>query len=735
MKNPRYFLIIFLISCFHIAKSQIVDSIPPNIIVIISDDARYDEHKPSGGPEWFVTPGIERIANEGVNFTRAYTTVPVCGPSRACIYSGLYTNQNGTKANTDKYDDSLDMIQEVLQDNGYYTGFVGKYGSNKNVPKGFDYYIINNYEKDYTNILYTLNGVDTLILGHLTDVYDDHVQEFLDSAILHQPFALFFFSNVPHNPHTPRNEELGMYADEVIPFPENFYQFPEVYPNYYYEGSYNWIADSISTLSFIQSRFECLKGLDYNIENILDFLDDESITDNTFLLYTSDNGYMIGDHLMRAKAFPLEQNLHMPMYVRYPTWFSAGSVVDDDMVELLDIPKTLLDVASIADTYGYEGYSLHDLIGSDTLRKYVRYQLSRYDVGDFDVPEIRGIRSFDFLYTRSTTDCFVEELYDFNADPQQNQNQILNPAYQDTIAFFKYILDSCMLAINDTATFEYNEGYLVNAYEISDGIDNNCDGLIDNDTLYFNLMIDSDTAFCKGLLATLSMSETLPGYTYQWYKDGVAIISETEPELTVQSQGYYNLIAMRELGFVMLSDTINIIVWQIKKPPVSNISGTDNLCGIPFIKLKTKPRTGSTFQWMKNGENIPGATSLFLKVFDVGDYQVTETNINGCVRTSLPYSITTTCRINNALSELSISPNPTKEFIEINCGNFSPEEDFAIFTIISLGSVAVQSETLPIINNRIDAQIELSKNITSGSYIIQIKTSQNLYQERLVVIR
>src|SRR5205085_10651139 len=105
-----------------------LNALKKNILLFLLDDARYDEFSPNGAPSWFVTPGITRIANEGVNFKLTIPTTSQCSPSRACIYTGLYPHLNGTEKNGDTLDLSLITIQQILTDNGYYTGFIGKYG-------------------------------------------------------------------------------------------------------------------------------------------------------------------------------------------------------------------------------------------------------------------------------------------------------------------------------------------------------------------------------------------------------------------------------------------------------------------------------------------------------------------------------------------------------------------------------------------------------------------------------
>ncbi len=465
------------------AQLPAIDSSKPNIAFIMVDDGRYDEYRNTGGPEWFIAPAIERIANEGVNFTRTYAPTPICGPSRESIYTGLYAHQHGAETNSSIYDTSLLTIMDILNNEGYYTGIIGKYAAGDNYPTDFDFSFINTQENNYSNITYQFNGVSTFVGGHETDVYNAYIQRFLDSAQVHPPFALFFFPNAPHPPNLPRPVDDHIYDGMPIDLPPNFSPFTTLYPDYYYGWTTTWEKDSADTKQFRINRYECLIGVNMNVQTIFNYLDGHGITDQTMVVYSSDNGYQIGEHLMRAKAYPLETSIHVPLFVRYPPWFEDSTVIENELIELVDIPSTFLDLINAHDTFGFEGYSLHELAGSDTLRRYVRYEIARLNEAAFDVPQIRGLRGFNHLFVSSDCDCYSEELYDLVNDPQENTNQILNPNYDAVAKRFRAVLDSMMLAVDDIIVPVPNHCKLKGAYEIPDLVDNDCDGLVD-DSLY-----------------------------------------------------------------------------------------------------------------------------------------------------------------------------------------------------------------------------------------------------------
>ncbi len=516
MKTTQLLRIFFLWSVIlysGVAAAQVAGR--PNIVVIMVDDGRYDEYRPTGAPEWFVAPNIERIANEGANFTRTYAPTPLCGPSRASVYTGLYSTQHKTFNNGTDLDTTLTFIQDVLKSEGYYTGFIGKYGNGFPAPLEFDYWVDIGDQELYKNIWIKVNGDNVFVSGHITNSFNDYINDFMDSAAVHndQPFALFFFPLAPHTPNTPRATDAGLYIDETMPFPENFEAYTDLYPDYYAEGLSIWDKDTAGTNKFIRDRFACLIGVDDNVSKIFDHLDTLGITDSTFIMFTSDNGYIIGEHRMRAKALPVEESMHVPMFIRYPEWFPTPDTISDDFVELIDIAKTLLDVVGVEDTFGFMGHSMKALAESDTLRPYAYYVYEGADPGAASqVPDLRGVRSFEFMYVYANCDCWTEQLYDMVNDPGQNTNVVLEPDYYDQLQAYRSILDSLRISYQDTAAYLMLPCNLVNAFEVPDDIDNDCDGLVDDSLFSFIRYIDTDGDGFGDPDSSLIIFGELPGY-------------------------------------------------------------------------------------------------------------------------------------------------------------------------------------------------------------------------------
>lgn len=420
----------------------------PNILIYMLDDARYDPFQPNGGPDWFNTPAINRIANEGINFRYTFPTTSQCAPSRVSFYSGLYASKHGAFDNSSKHFTGIPLISQILKDAGYYTGFIGKYGQFQGNPEGFSWWATSTGDV-YEDASYKINGIDTVISGHISDVYSDLANTFLQSVPPGQKFLLFFNTRIPHTPTVPREEDLNLYIDETMPFPGNFSQYSNNYPSYFYSptAGHSWTKDDVNTREAKLEEFQCLHGAELNVQELLDTLTNRGILDSTLFIFTSDNGYLEGEHLLAAKQIAQEESIRIPLFIRYPTWFTAGTVNTSLMINNIDIPVTLLDAAGIPDTFGMDGTSILKLLTNEVQRKYFYYQFT----GDGSTPSIRAVRSLQYKYVKHYCNQLTEEFYDLANDPSENVNEINNSSYTALITTYRNALDSLITAMGETA--------------------------------------------------------------------------------------------------------------------------------------------------------------------------------------------------------------------------------------------------------------------------------------------
>jgi hypothetical protein len=358
----------------------------------------------------------------------------------------LYPHANGVTKNGAKLDEDYMLVQQVLSDHGYYTGFVGKYGQYLGQPEGFDWWATS--EGDiFVDPEYKINGNDTLIPGHILDVYPQLALSFLNAVPEGQSFALFYFVREPHSPTTPRESDQALYSEEVLPFPSNFDFYDQGYPSYY--TNFLWNAADTSAVNDLKLRtYQCLKATDENVDTILDWIEARNWLDSTLVIFTSDNGMLMGEHHMDGKVLALEESIRVPLFMRYPAWFAAHTEITDQIASNVDVATTILDFFGIENTFGFQGISLRALANGEISRQSILYQYP----GDPLNSAIRMVRTLTGKFIKSYCTETTEEYYDLVNDPGENENQIFNPAYADTIERYRLLLDSLREAIDDHAT-------------------------------------------------------------------------------------------------------------------------------------------------------------------------------------------------------------------------------------------------------------------------------------------
>jgi N-acetylglucosamine-6-sulfatase len=422
----------------------------PNILFILEDDGRYDTFASTGGPSFFQTPAINRIANEGINFKLMIPATSECTPSRCSFYTGLYPHKHGATINSETMIPGLPTIQQILHDNGYYTGFLGKYGvsgyvTNNGSPLGFDWYATS--KDDYIDPTFNVNGHSITLNDsiHYTQAIQDYALHFLDSVPQDKPFLLFYFTVVPHGPTVPRAQEANLYSDDTMPFPSNFHKYTENFPSYLYKAGTLWTNDSLQTDSIRRNEFEAIKGLDYSVDTLFQYLKAKGILDNTLIIFSSDNGYMKGEHLLKGKEIAYEESIRLPLFICYPKWFASGTLISDEIASNIDIGPTLLEAAGIPDTFHMDGVSLHQLATHAVERKDFLYE---FPIGD-GLPAIRAVRGLQYKYIKSYCNSGTEEFYNLLTDPLEDTNLISNTNYTTLIETYRNKLDSLRLAFSD----------------------------------------------------------------------------------------------------------------------------------------------------------------------------------------------------------------------------------------------------------------------------------------------
>ena len=312
----------------------------PNILFILTDD--HASHAMSCyGSRINETPHLDRIANEGMRFDNCFCTNSICGPSRAVILSGTHNHINGMTTLDTRFDGRQVTFPKLLQANGYQTAVIGKWhlghGGNSD-PTGFDYWNVLPGQGDYHDPEMIDMGERKQFKGYATDLITDFSIDWLNARDKDQPFMLMCHHKAPHRPWDPDDKHADMYEEIDIPEPETFnddyanrasaagaatmridrdmnerdLKFPVP------EGLTPAEEKSWKYQRYIKDYLRCVASVDDNVGRLLDYLEEEGLAENTIVIYTSDQGFYLGDHGWYDKRFMYEESLRMPFIIRYP---------------------------------------------------------------------------------------------------------------------------------------------------------------------------------------------------------------------------------------------------------------------------------------------------------------------------------------------------------------------------------------------------------------------------------
>jgi len=277
------------------------------------------------------------------------------------------------------------------------------------------------------------------------------------------------------------------------------------------------------------------------------------------------------------------------------------------------------------------------------------------------------------------------------------------------------------------------------ATEVCNSIDDNCDGIVDENTIVASITPAGSTTICKGSNVTLS-ANTGAGYTYQWKKNGGNIPGATNVTYNTNKPGNYTAVVTVPGGCLNESNIATVIVGATPNATITNITGFTDLCTANPIKLKANGGGALTYQWNKNGTPIAGATAVTYLVTIGGNYTVTVTNTaSGCSKNSSKYTITQSCK-NEELIEMestsfAVYPNPTSGLFHVNLTLNETTYNNADVILFNMIGEVVYTSTFGINNNTINAQVNPETNLAEGLYIIKIVVGNTTFEKSIAVVK
>ena len=458
----------------------------PNIIFIMSDDHARQAISIYGHSIGQIapTPHIDRIGKEGAVFYNNYCCNSISGPSRAAILTGKHSHKNGFMRNGNKgFDGSQQTLPKILQANGYETAIIGKWHLISK-PTGFDHWMILNDQGDYYNPEFITENDTTRHPGYVTDLITQYCEEWLTKRKNPQkPFFLMMHHKAVHRNWVPAERHYRLYEHVSFPVPDNYFDTYEgryaaqrqkmnIYRDMYEGHDLKMVAgigsDSLlydpwphafmGTMTseeqqrfleayrerndefyaqkrsfkevaewkyqrYLQDYMACVASIDESVGEILDYLQRTGLDKNTIVIYTTDQGFYLGEHGWFDKRFMYEESFGMPMLMRWPGHIKPGTQVTG-LTQNIDFAPTFLDMCGIRIPQDMQGVSFRRLVEDGKTPKDWRKSLYYHY---YEFPGFHSVRAhFGVKMERYKLIYFYKEkiweLYDLKEDPSEMKN-------------------------------------------------------------------------------------------------------------------------------------------------------------------------------------------------------------------------------------------------------------------------------------------------------------------------
>lgn len=416
---------------------------PRNIIVILTDDHRYDALGFLKGQSFLETPNLDRLAAEGVHFKNAIVTTALCSPSRASIFTGLYAHQHRVVDNNHPIRPDVTFFPEHLQRAGYETAFIGKWhmGPEGDDPQpGFDHWVSFRGQGTYLPNPSGLNvdGRRVPQTGYITDELTDYALRWLEGRKSDRPFMLFLSHKAVHSDFIPAERHKGRYAKAPFRYPASMAPpaDPGLRPRWVHDQRNSWHGvdfpyhSRIDIADYYRRYAETLLAVDESAGRIMDHLHARGVLDSSLILYLGDNGFAFGEHGLIDKRTAYEESIRIPMLARCPELFAGGTVVDK-VVANIDVAPTLLAAAGLRAPAGLSGQDALPLAQGRPVpwRESLLYEY--YWERNFpQTPTVHAVRDGAYKYIRYHGLWDIDELFDLQEDPLEQRNLIFSPGHE-----------------------------------------------------------------------------------------------------------------------------------------------------------------------------------------------------------------------------------------------------------------------------------------------------------------
>jgi len=429
----------------------------PNFLFILVDDQPFDALESSGRYPFLKTPNIQRLQNEGVTFSNYFVTQSICSPSRASFLTGVYPHIHGVNQNNEYVDPNwkdFKPYSEYLQQAGYQTAHIGKihmahYRGKKHIRPGFNYWFSFIGQGEYFDPMVNDNGNEYQEKGYITDILTDKTISWLkEKRDPNKPFSLNLWHKAVHENHSPAPRHDNIYSEDSLPVPpynthlENFKGKPEWQRIKAWDSKWKEYVhtDTIAPKPWpikgdkFKKLLECLLAVDESLGKVLTTLEELGELDNTVIIYSSDNGYFMGEHGYWDKRIAYENSMKIPMLIRYPKKIKAGTTIEQNALNI-DLAPTILELAGVEVPKYMQGESMVKLFDqnneNDNWRDSFMFEYYVDDAYPYAGPNMLAIKTKKYKLIDAFLEDDIDELYDLENDPGEMNNLIGKPEYQE----------------------------------------------------------------------------------------------------------------------------------------------------------------------------------------------------------------------------------------------------------------------------------------------------------------
>ena len=449
----------------------------PNIVWLFSDDHSFQTIGAYGGRLASLnnSPNIDSLAKDGMIFNRCYVGNSICAPARATLLTGKHSHMNGKFDNKVPFNHDQQQFQKILQKSGYQTAMIGKIHLNGKM-QGFDYWEVLPGQGKYYNPEFVTAEGKTKYKGYVTDIITDKAIDWMENKRdKTKPFMVMIHHKAPHRNWQPAKRHMALYEDIEIPEPSNLFD------NYETRGtaahkqdmtiektmkmlsdlktgkrmknkrSKEFFANPLKGKALVKWKYQqymkdfmrCTKAVDENVGRVLTYLKESGLEKNTVVMYSSDQGFYMGEHGWFDKRFMYEESYRTPLLVKWPGTVKAGSVCED-LVQNIDFASTFLDICGAKIPDDIQGVSVLPILKGKTpadWRTHLYYTYYEYPGYWHAVRRHEGISGKRYklirFYGMGVENGEEWELYDLEKDPKEMNNSYTNPEYASVVADLK----------------------------------------------------------------------------------------------------------------------------------------------------------------------------------------------------------------------------------------------------------------------------------------------------------